>query len=215
VCLIDARGVHVTLSHYCPTAASMLFDHVGPIAVVEGPSPVPGRDIPEGLDAREALPPRESPGRLMTFEALTAWERQIVATPWTATAAVDRAMLFEHARRSVPRPLSWPDPPAHVAATWRDLVEPALGSFAGVVDRYLAAKAFASWAIYAEDGTAAVLRSVAVARAVLEVEAARACARSGTVLDAALLTEAIRQSDLLLVHYADRDRLHQPAGSVR
>ena len=57
VCLIDARGVHVTLSHYCPTAAALLFEHTGPIEIVEGPSPVPGLDIPEGLDARESLPP--------------------------------------------------------------------------------------------------------------------------------------------------------------
>ncbi len=42
VCLIDQRGVHVTLSHFCPTAASMLFEHDGPIAIVEGPAPIPG-----------------------------------------------------------------------------------------------------------------------------------------------------------------------------
>ena len=57
VCMIDPRGVHVTLSHYCPTAAALLFEHEGPIEVVEGPSPVPLLEIPEGLDARESLPP--------------------------------------------------------------------------------------------------------------------------------------------------------------
>src|SRR5207344_2496571 len=78
VCLIDQRGVHVTLSHYCPTAASLLFDHQGPIEIVEGPSPVPELEIPEGLDAREALPPLASSERLMTFAEFSAWEQERV-----------------------------------------------------------------------------------------------------------------------------------------
>jgi hypothetical protein len=78
VCLIDQRGVRVTLSHYCPTAASLLFDHRGPIEIVEGPPPIPGVEIPEGLDARESLPPlRESGTRpvLMSWDEFSAWER--------------------------------------------------------------------------------------------------------------------------------------------
>src|SRR5690242_587041 len=79
VCLIDQRGVHVTLSHYCPTAASLLFEHNDPIAIVEGPAPVDGDSI-EGLDARESLPPvsRESNGQLMSFDELDAWQRDQV-----------------------------------------------------------------------------------------------------------------------------------------
>lgn len=75
VCLIDARGVHVTLSHYCPTAAALLFEHAGPIEIVEGPSPLPALDIPEGLDARESLPPLREPNRLMSFDEFSNWER--------------------------------------------------------------------------------------------------------------------------------------------
>ena len=96
LCLIDPRGVHVTLSHFCPTAAAMLFEHNGPIAIVEGPPPIgDGQDL-EGLDARESLPPLpastfaevrwtrlDRPGaerpRLMSFDELTAWERDQVA----------------------------------------------------------------------------------------------------------------------------------------
>ncbi len=51
LCLIDQRGVHVTLSHYCPTAAALLFEHRGPVAIVEGRAPT-GDDDVEGLDAR-------------------------------------------------------------------------------------------------------------------------------------------------------------------
>jgi Fe-S-cluster containining protein len=208
VCLIDQRGVHVTLSHYCPTAAAMLFEEHGPTAIVEGPPPVTGLEIPEGLDARDALPPLESPNRLMTFEAVTAWERQAVATRWSEMPEPeDRLELFDRARAAVPQPLEWSAAPDDVDRGRVKLVAPSIGQFARVIDRYLSAKAFASWALYAEDGTAAVLRSVETARAVLEVEAVRACARAGRRLDAPLLTEAIRQSDLLLMHYADRERL--------
>lgn len=80
VCVIDARGVHVTLSHYCPTAASLLFDHRGPIEIVEGPPPIPGIEIPEGLDARESLPPLRAPNLLMSYEEFSEWERNELKT---------------------------------------------------------------------------------------------------------------------------------------
>ncbi|MEP7116225.1 MAG: hypothetical protein ABI880_01495 [Acidobacteriota bacterium] len=80
VCLIDARGVRVSLSHYCPTAAAMLFDHEGPVEIVAGPDAVPGGGVPEGLDVRDELPPRLTPSVLMDLEALTAWERVVVQT---------------------------------------------------------------------------------------------------------------------------------------
>lgn len=163
VCLIDQRGVHVTLSHYCPTAASLLFEHQGPVAIVEGPPPIPGIEIPEGLDATESLPPRASTNRLMSFEEFSDWEKaQIV-------------VLGER-----------------VASGW-----PAFG---GVVSRYLSAKLFASWAAYQGDGTDAVLNLVDEAESMLKTEVARQCSTAGRPLDAELLKEAIRQTDLFLVH---------------
>src|SRR5262245_56249566 len=61
-CVLDPRGVHVTLSHFCPTAANLLFDDDVDVRVVEGPPLfADADDEPEGLDAREALPP-VSPG---------------------------------------------------------------------------------------------------------------------------------------------------------
>ena len=66
VCLFDQRGVHVVLSHYCPTSTSLLFEHSGPIEIVEGPSPIADVNMLEGLDAREALPPAASPQNLKT-----------------------------------------------------------------------------------------------------------------------------------------------------
>ena len=52
-----------------------------------------------------------------------------------------------------------------------------------------------------------IVRGVERADAVLRVEATRHSGRAGRALDAVLLKEAIRQSDLLLVHYADPTRL--------
>lgn len=203
VCLIDQRGVHVTLSHYCPTAATLLFEDHGPIAIVEGVPPVAGLEVPEGLDARESLPPLESPGRLMTFDRFSAWELEEVGKapripPMDAVAA-----LFEQARFAVPAPFSWPEAPSGLEQQWEALVAPAWPAFAAVVQRYRAAKVFASWAAYTADGLDAVLRVADIADAVLRVEAVRQSVAAGRRLDGELLKQAVRQSDLLIVHYAD------------
>lgn len=203
VCLIDVRGVRVTLSHYCPTAASMLFEDQGPVAIVEGPPPVPGIDIPEGLDARESLPPLASENRLMTFEAFSEWERAEAGRVAGSDAAPPSAKLFEQARRAVPAPWSWPPAPVDLDAQWVARVAPGWPQFAAVIQRYRAAKIFASWAAYQGDGPVAVVRVADTAIAVLKVEAVRQCLQAGRSLDAGLLTQAIRQADLLLVHYAD------------
>ncbi len=171
VCLIDQRGVHVTLSHYCPTAASLLFAHDGPIEIVEGPSPVPALEIPEGLDARPSLPPlaESTPGprsrapgpRLMSWDEFSSWERAELRT------------LTLMAGES---------------------------EFAPVIERFLAAKLFASWAAYVGDGTAAVRQSVRAAHGVLKEEMSNAVRDAGRPIDAGLLEQSIRQADLRLVH---------------
>ena len=203
VCLIDQRGVHVALSHYCPTAASLLFTHEGPVEIVDGPSPVAGFDSPEGLDARESLPPLESPDRLMTFDAYAAWERTEVGKAATTPSMAVAIALFEHARFAVPAPWSWDEAPPEVEQQWEALVAPTWPGFAPVVQRYRAARVFGSWAAYTADGLAAVLRVAGIADAVLRVEAVRQCVAADRPLDAELLQQAIRQSDLLIVHYAD------------
>jgi hypothetical protein len=158
VCLIDARGVSVSLSHYCPTAASLLFEHEGPIEIVEGPAPVVGLEIPEGLDARESLPPRESERRLMSLDDFSRWEGEQV-------------QQFKSSRVQK------------------------FAEFAPVVERYLAAKLFASWAVYQhEDGIGAALALVDRAEALLTQHIGH------LDVDAPRLKEAIRQTDLVLVH---------------
>lgn len=203
LCLIDQRGVHVTLSHYCPTAASLLFEHRGPVAIVEGHAPT-GDDDVEGMDARESLPPVSADGRtLMSFEELSAWERDRIARAKIDDWHADDVALFNRARAAVPPPWAWPPPPEHLEEIWFAMVAPAWHHFEDALTNYAAAKRFASWSLYLGDGVEAAAHSARVASAVLRVEAARQCAMFRRPLDRELLIEAIRQSDLLLVHYAD------------
>lgn len=165
VCMIDPRGVHVTLSHYCPTAAALLFEHDGPIEVVEGPSPVPQLKIPEGLDARESLPPidtRSDIPRLLSWEEFSQWERDELRT---------------------------------LAALVGDI------PFAGTVERYLAAKLFASWAMYQDDdGISAVRKFVRAAYLRLREEMELGSLLEERPVDAAIGRDAIRRVDFGLFH---------------
>lgn len=175
VCLIDQRGVRVTLSHYCPTAASLLFEHRGPIEIVEGPPPIPGWEIPEGLDARDSLPPlreRSAPTPqaprpvLMSYDEFSEWEKTELKT--LAAIAGESA-------------------------------------FAPVIERFLAAKLFASWAAYQGDGISTVRDAVRNAHRLVLAEIETACREAGRALDAELLVRAIRQTDLQLLHRTGQD----------
>jgi Fe-S-cluster containining protein len=247
VCVTDPRGVHVTLSHFCPTAASLLFDSDREVAIVEGPPvPIDGSEI-EGLDARESLPPvapttqhpapctapttqhpapctapgtqhpapctapgtlHPAPGtgsRLLSWDAVTRWEHALVERLAGDTRVPDppREIEFDRARAAIAPGWSWPDAPRGLATAWRTLVAPEWGCWSGIVGRYLAARAHASWAMHLGAGTSDVERMVELSRTVLQVEASRACLRRQRPLDRDALTEAIRQSDLLLLHLAD------------
>ena len=139
----------------------------------------------------------------MTWEAFSQWERVELGKEATAPSMVDAIRLFERARFAVPAPWSWADAPVELERQWPALVAPAWPGFAQVVHRYRAAKVFASWATHADEGLIAALRVADIADAVLRVETVRQCVTAGRTLDAELLKQAIRQSDLLLVHYAD------------
>lgn len=257
VCLVDPRGVRVSLSHFCPTAAAMLVDATAPVTIGRGPEAVPGGGVPEGLDAREALPPRLSARVLMDLEALTAWEAHVVnalagpsawpgsgedvlshigaqadalarwtpggaplvdviaafpipdgvpaddmpapdvRAPWTPEAA------WALGREACRAPWTWPALPANLAALDARVVAPAWPSVAPVVRRYLAGKAFGAWVTYQGDATRALAAWLSLALTVLRVECARACAEGPRPLDRERLLTAVRQADLLLVHYAD------------
>lgn len=254
IALIDDRGVRVSLSHVCPTALDLLLSHDGPVAIVSGPAAVPGRDVPEGLDARDELPPALTDRVLMDLDTLTQWEAHVVgmlagAAPmagsvdtvvaalvgqadalaaWRpgqtslATAAgellarapvvaeaTDAGLSDEavavHARVLASCRAPWTHPPApdDIQALDARWVTPAWPAMAPLVRRYLAARAFGAWAQYQADGLAGSARWLGTVLAVVRVEAARAAASSRHPLDRERLGEAIRQADLLLLHYAD------------
>jgi len=257
VCLVDGRGVRVALSHFCPTAAAMLVDATRPVTIVAGADAVPGGGVPEGLDARDALPPRLSDRVLMDLDALTAWEGHVVnalAGPSAWPGAVEdvlarlTAQADDLARwtpdglplvdviRAFPAladasddcmpapdahvawtpeaawalggeacraPWTWPALPANLAAVDARFVAPAWPYVAPVVRRYLAGKAFGAWVTYQADATRGLASWLALALTVLRVECARACAEGPRPLDRERLVTAVRQADLLLVHYAD------------
>ena len=74
---LDRRGIALSLSHYCPTAASLLVADE-PVRVVSADPPLALGEPVEGLDARVALPPLLCPDVLMDLDAYEAWEKAAV-----------------------------------------------------------------------------------------------------------------------------------------
>src|SRR5688572_26007251 len=79
IALRDARGTSITLSHFCPTAAAMLFRDDVPLGIVRSPAAFPYADY-DGLSVGEDdLPPLLTPSMLMDLEGYAAWERHMVS----------------------------------------------------------------------------------------------------------------------------------------
>ena len=97
VSVIDPRGVSVTLSHYCPTAAALLGDDTGarersPINIAVNPPAFPANGEYVGLEARTALPPLLRPGMLMDWESWWELERLSVDMLVNSPDAPDRTL---------------------------------------------------------------------------------------------------------------------------
>jgi Fe-S-cluster containining protein len=93
----DNRGTFITLSHFCPTAASMLFRQDCPLSIVSGPQAFPPGDY-EGLVVTDNdLPPLLCPTMLMDPSGYSAWESHMVGrcsttdhSPETVVATLER-----------------------------------------------------------------------------------------------------------------------------
>jgi Fe-S-cluster containining protein len=255
VTLMDGRGSFVSLSHYCPTAARLLFRSDVHLAVERNPPAFPGAWC-EGLDARDTLPPLLRRGVLHSLDSYTFWERfqvNVLAdgrrSAESALAAI--ALAAEHARTwtpaqgsleahvaraadtalsaavghtptgpipgatalahevwaSIPAPFRAPSPVDDFTGAWNALVAVSWLDMARPVRHYLAARAFASWIAYQGGGVRTAVHALRAALALLQVECVRQCQRVGRPLDDAALLEAIRASDLALVHLAAPDVL--------
>jgi hypothetical protein len=89
VVLRDPRGTLVSLSHYCPTAASLLTTDDGARLVAASDALILQEPI-EGLDARGELPPLVRPGLLTDIDGYAAWEAKVIET-FDMTCDADRA----------------------------------------------------------------------------------------------------------------------------
>ncbi len=254
--LHDARGTFISLSHFCPTAASLLLTEGAP-SIVDARPPLQLDFEMEGLDARGALPPLLRPDLLCDIDGYDAWERAgiaLLAEPGTPYAACldDLAGATELIRQWTPGSRSLADcvrtafakPPRDAAPQWSqqhaiervarltsgsaddalrssgDFDEAWKRQFA-IVDcewfdrgmkNYLAARLFGNWVAYQGRG----LRTI--------VEWLRTCAAvvhhfvlhrggAGMTLDTAAFVEALRSTDLLLLHVLDSAAFAQDAAA--
>jgi Fe-S-cluster containining protein len=96
VAVRDRRGTFITLSHFCPTAAAMLFRDDVAVRIVESPAAFPDADY-EGLTVTaDDLPPLLTPSMLMDDDGYGAWERHMVAV--CAAAASPESAIATLAR---------------------------------------------------------------------------------------------------------------------
>ena len=179
ITLTDRRGVFITLSHFCPTAAALLLDDRD-ITIVEAPASLSLNGAVEGLDATSVLPPLLRPGMLTDAEGYAAWEAEAIAVwndrryaaedalaivsaatddvckwrPGTETLVTRAHGAFDRARAA------WNRPPAPQTP-----LQQAIKSF-------LAAHQFASWHAYQDGGLHAVVRAVEIAYTTLGEELA-------------------------------------------
>jgi Fe-S-cluster containining protein len=242
----DRRGTFVSLSHFCPTAASMLFSD-GPVEIVAGPPAFPDADYDGLIVTPDDLPPLLHPRVLMDLEGYTAWERHMVGrcadvqeqpesilatlmrdadllrrwqpggvslseAVWELPHDVVEARPVEvlapslHLRdeviAAVPDDLKPPGDEGGLDDAWTNNVRPVWYEHRAPINRFLAAKAFASWTAYQGRGVKTIVRGLEAALALLRVEAARQCRDTARRLDCELLLEAFRQADFALNHLA-------------
>lgn len=87
--LRDGRGTSITLTHYCPTAAAMLFRNDVALEVVEAPPAFPPAEY-DGLIITPAdWPPLLHPRMLMDLPGYSAWERHMVTRCATSTLSAE------------------------------------------------------------------------------------------------------------------------------
>ena len=247
VSLQDRRGIFITLSHYCPTAASMLFRDDVELRIIEEPPAFPSADYDGLVVGDEDLPPLLNPYTLMDFDGYSAWEEHLVArctelqrAPESVLATMSRdarllrawkpgsstlreaiarlpgeyveaapsssleasLILHQGVIGAVPNDLK-PEPDEdglpdafvrHVAPRWYRFHPP--------INRFIAAKSFATWTAYQGRGVATIVRGIDAAVALVRVESARLCRDADRPLDADLLREAFRAADFALNHLA-------------
>jgi Fe-S-cluster containining protein len=200
VVLHDGRGTLISLSHFCPTAAALLFEPADPSAtadIVDAPPPLTDVGALDGLDAREAWPPLLRPGVMMDIESYAEWER--LAIELMMREGIAPAAGLDTIAAATIRIAAWSPggatPLIHAVREGFDMPVPAAAALSAhepALKRWLAARLFGNWIAYQGDGLDAIVRYLRRCLATFTTE----LARDGSPL------EAIRRSDLLIVHNA-------------
>jgi hypothetical protein len=195
VVLQDRRGTFISLSHFCPTAASLLFEGSDALTIVDAPAALADIGELDGLDARAEWPPLLRPGVLMDLESYGAWERRAVTALTSGSAApADALAALAAATRSIS---TWTPGDGQLL----DVVHAAFDALGNTreaamprdglaVRRWLAARLFGAWIAYQGDGLAATVAYLASCLATFE----REFDADGDTL------QAIRRSDLRVLH---------------
>jgi Fe-S-cluster containining protein len=179
--LTDRRGVFITLSHFCPTAAALLIEDRD-IAIVDAPASLSLNGAVEGLDATRVLPPLLGPGMLADGEGYSAWEKAAVGVfDNRRCTAEDALAIISVATDDVGK---WRPGAETLAARVHDAFDRARSArdLSSTSDRpsehaiksFLAAHLFASWHPYQGGGLHAAVHAVETAFVTLREQLARA-----------------------------------------
>lgn len=201
--LHDPRGTFITLSHFCPTAAGLLFnDDEHSVGIMDAPAALAGDGMLDGLDARETWPPLLRPGVMMDHHSFSVWERLAIEVLTRRGIGPRAALAALH--DATERLESW-SPGSNVALerAVHDAFaaplgpSPMLAPYDPAVKRWLAARLFGSWIAYQGDALRTLVRFLRACHDVFVVE----LARDGNAF------QAIRRSDRLIVHESASQRM--------
>lgn len=201
--LHDARGTFISLSHFCPTALSMLFEDDRPVAIVDAPEALAGSGALDGLDARDVWPPVLRPGVMMDLDSFAAWER--LAIELLTRSGIAPRVALASLTVATARIERWsPSDAASLENVVRDafgLLAPpptaALDPHEPAVKRWLAARLFGSWVSYQGNALTTLVRYLHACYDVFTIE----LARDGNP------REAIRRADHLIVHQSSSQQM--------
>jgi hypothetical protein len=104
VSVLDPRGTSVTLSHFCPTAASLL-EGPDPLAITTAAGAFPAGTELSGLDMRTALPPLLRPEMLMDWDAW--WDVERRAVDLLSRSTLSPAAGLQTLADAIDRMLGW------------------------------------------------------------------------------------------------------------
>lgn len=201
--LHDPRGTFISLSHFCPTAAALLFRDDGIVGILDAPAALAGDGMLDGLDARDVWPPLLRPGVMMDLDSFATWERLGIELLTRAGLTPRGSLTALH--ETTERLETWsPDSDTSLERAVKDafgVVAPpppaALAAHDSAVKRWLAARLFGSWIAYQGNSLRTLVRFLRACHDVFVVE----LAHDGNAL------EAIRRSDRLIIHEASSQQI--------